>query len=165
MVLAFEAPHFTWLVQPGDKVKMGQPIGYVDYTEEVEDITELIYPELLEAGMRELEGAVVEVNGEECEECEESNEIVVVGEDESIVDDSIEETEELMIDDANELDDLDVIVTPVLQAIILEAAVEQTEQEEEDVEITEESLEPVESMEPVKPIEPEETEEDEEELW
>mgnify|MGYP002650850993 CR=1 FL=1 len=34
VVLAFEAPQFTWLVEPGEKVKMGQPIGYIEYDEE-----------------------------------------------------------------------------------------------------------------------------------
>ena len=38
MVLAFEAGEFEWLVKPGEKVKMGQPLGYVRWTKEVEEL-------------------------------------------------------------------------------------------------------------------------------
>ena len=34
MVLAFEVGEFEWLVKPGEKVKMGQPLGYVPWTKE-----------------------------------------------------------------------------------------------------------------------------------
>lgn len=41
VVLAFEAPAFHWLVEPGTKVRMGQPIGYVgERTEEVDAVIE-----------------------------------------------------------------------------------------------------------------------------
>lgn len=38
MVLAFEAEDFEWIVKPGEKVKMGQPLGYVRMTKEVEEL-------------------------------------------------------------------------------------------------------------------------------
>ena len=38
VVMAFEAPRIHWLVEPGEKVKMGQPIGYVGDEEDVEMI-------------------------------------------------------------------------------------------------------------------------------
>ncbi|CBK22568.2 uncharacterized protein [Blastocystis hominis] len=38
VVLAFEAGEFEWLVKPGEKVKMGQPLGYVRWTKEVEEL-------------------------------------------------------------------------------------------------------------------------------
>lgn len=44
MVLAFESSEFTWLVKPGEKVKMGQPIGIIRHSEEVD---QLIDPKIL----------------------------------------------------------------------------------------------------------------------
>ena len=38
MVLAFESSEFTWLVKPGEKVKMGQPIGIIRHSEEVDQL-------------------------------------------------------------------------------------------------------------------------------
>ena len=38
MVLAFESAKFTWTVKPGEKVRMGQPLGYVEWSEEVEEL-------------------------------------------------------------------------------------------------------------------------------
>ena len=38
VVLAFEAREFEWVVKPGEKVKMGQPLGYVRLTKEVEEL-------------------------------------------------------------------------------------------------------------------------------
>lgn len=37
-MLAFEAADFTWLVKPGEKVKMGQPIGILRHSEEVDEL-------------------------------------------------------------------------------------------------------------------------------
>lgn len=52
VVLAFEAPQFTWLVQPGQKVRVGQPIGYVRRSERVREIVETEYPAMVEMGKR-----------------------------------------------------------------------------------------------------------------
>ena len=41
MVLAFESAKFTWTVKPGEKVRMGQPLGYVEWSEEVEELYHL----------------------------------------------------------------------------------------------------------------------------
>ena len=60
VVLAFEAPQFTWLVQPGEKVKVGQPLGYVEYDEEVERVTEVDYPEAVRRSL--LQGDVSDGN-------------------------------------------------------------------------------------------------------
>lgn len=78
VVLAFEAPQFTWLVQPGEKVRVGQPIGYVRRTRRVEEIVDTEYPALLERGRRENaekegEGSVQgSVEGTEMKEMEEN---------------------------------------------------------------------------------------------
>lgn len=60
-MLAFEAPQFTWLVEPGEKVKMGQPIGYIEFDEEVERITEVEYPEAVLGAVGESEMVEVDV--------------------------------------------------------------------------------------------------------
>ena len=53
---------------------MGQPIGYVNYTEDVEKITELLYPEALEASRRQVEKMTKEVGLIEDEKKEEEEE-------------------------------------------------------------------------------------------
>ena len=79
VVLAFEAPQFTWLVEPGEKVKMGQPIGYIEYDEEVERITEVEYPEAVLGAVEEAVEASVEESVEE--PAEKSAEVVEVVEE------------------------------------------------------------------------------------
>ena len=36
--MAFESSEFTWLVKPGEKVKMGQPIGIIRHSEGVDEL-------------------------------------------------------------------------------------------------------------------------------
>ena len=40
VVLAFESNAFTWLVKPGEKVKMGQPLGIIRHSPEVDALCE-----------------------------------------------------------------------------------------------------------------------------
>ena len=108
VVMAFEAPAFHWLVEPGTKVKMGQPIGYVgERTEEVDSVLEQ-YEAMTEAYKR---SCVVEENAVEMieenevdleqssemtfvEEEEKSELIVIQEEEESILPEEEEEEEE-----------------------------------------------------------------------
>ena len=53
---------------------MGQPIGYVNYTEDVEKITEVLYPEALEASRRQVEEMTKEAGLIEDEKKEEEDE-------------------------------------------------------------------------------------------
>ena len=53
---------------------MGQPIGYVNYTEDVEKITEVLYPEALEASRRQVEEVAKEAGLIEDEKKEEEEE-------------------------------------------------------------------------------------------
>ena len=53
---------------------MGQPIGYVNYTEDVEKITEVLYPEALEASRRQVEEMTKEAGLIEDEKKEEEEE-------------------------------------------------------------------------------------------
>ena len=56
---------------------MGQPIGYVNYTEDVEKITEVLYPEALEASRRQVEEMTKEAGLIEDEKKEEEEEGMV----------------------------------------------------------------------------------------
>ena len=96
VVLAFEAPQFTWLVEPGEKVKMGQPIGYIEYDEEVERITEVEYPEAVLGAVEESVEESVEEPAEVVEEpAEKSAEVVeVVEEPVEVIEEPTKETEE-----------------------------------------------------------------------
>ena len=96
VVLAFEAPQFTWLVEPGEKVKMGQPIGYIEYDEEVERITEVEYPEAVLGAVEEaVEESVEESVEEPAEVVEKSAEVVeVVEEPVEVIEEPTKETEE-----------------------------------------------------------------------
>ena len=103
VVLAFEAPQFTWLVEPGEKVKMGQPIGYIEYDEEVEQITEVEYPEAVLGVVEEAVEESVEEPVEEAvevvevveEPAEKSAEVVeVVEEPVEVIEEPTKETEE-----------------------------------------------------------------------
>lgn len=91
VVLAFEAPQFTWLVEPGEKVKMGQPIGYIEYDEEVERITEVEYPEAVLGAVEEAVEESVEVVEVVEEPAEKSAEVVeVVEEPVEVIEEPIE---------------------------------------------------------------------------
>lgn len=95
VVLAFEAPQFTWLVEPGEKVKMGQPIGYIEYDEEVERITEVEYPEAVLGAVEESVEESVEVVEVVEEPAEKSAEVVeVVEEPVEVIEEPTKETEE-----------------------------------------------------------------------
>lgn len=98
VVLAFEAPQFTWLVEPGEKVKMGQPIGYIEYDEEVERITEVEYPEAVLGAVEEaVEESVEESVEEPAEVVEEPAEVEVVDvveEPVEVIEEPTKETEE-----------------------------------------------------------------------
>lgn len=95
VVLAFEAPQFTWLVEPGEKVKMGQPIGYIEYDEEVERITEVEYPEAVLGAVEESVEEAVEVVEVVEEPAEKSAEVVeVVEEPVEVIEEPTKETEE-----------------------------------------------------------------------
>ena len=115
VVLAFEAPQFTWLVEPGEKVKMGQPIGYIEYDEEVERITEVEYPEAVL-------GAVEESVEEAVEE---------------YVEESVEEPAEV-VEEPAEVEVVDVVEEPV------EVVEEPTKETEEPVEVIEVPIEVIE---------------------
>ena len=118
VVLAFEAPQFTWLVEPGEKVKMGQPIGYIEYDEEVERITEVEYPEAVL-------GAVEE-------SVEESVEVVEV----------VEEPAEV-VEEPDEVEVVDVVEEPVKEEEV-EVVEEPTKETEEPVEVIEVPIEVIE---------------------
>lgn len=118
VVLAFEAPQFTWLVEPGEKVKMGQPIGYIEYDEEVERITEVEYPEAVL-------GAVEEA-------VEESVEVVEV----------VEEPAEV-VEEPAEVEVVDVVEEPVKEEEV-EVVEEPTKETEEPVEVIEVPIEVIE---------------------
>lgn len=116
VVLAFEAPQFTWLVEPGEKVKMGQPIGYIEYDEEVERITEVEYPEAVL-------GAVEEAVEESVEE-------------------SVEEPAEV-VEEPTEVEVVDVVEEPVKEEEV-EVIEEPTKETEEPIEVIEEPIEVIE---------------------
>lgn len=116
VVLAFEAPQFTWLVEPGEKVKMGQPIGYIEYDEEVERITEVEYPEAVL-------GAVEEAVEESVEE-------------------SVEEPAEV-VEEPAEVEVVDVVEEPVKEEEV-EVVEEPTKETEEPVEVIEVPIEVIE---------------------
>ena len=120
VVMMFESPRFTWLVKPGDKVKMGQPLGYVDWTPEVREIVEETYPRMVEEGKQMIEGERVEEDGNDHvidveEEWGENQDVVIVEVDETPV---VKETPVLM---DGELSD-----EPVVESVEVEAAVEET---------------------------------------
>ena len=142
--MAFEAPQFTWLVEPGEKVRMGQPIGYVRYSQEAEDITEVLYPEALQQGLDKVKRVMDEtpvVQGEETVAEETPAEVV----EETAVEIAVEATDESMeelvevVDETpvveevvSEMEQLEVEITPALQTVIVEAVKEECVHEEEE---------------------------------
>ena len=139
VVLAFEAPQFTWLVEPGEKVKMGQPIGYIEFDEEVERITEVEYPEAV-LGAVEESVEVVEVE-EPVESVEEPVEVV----EEPV------EVVEVVEEPVKEEEVVEVVEEPV------EVIEEPTKETEVPIEVIEEPIEVVdiieEPMKEEKPVE------------
>ena len=112
-MLAFEAPQFTWLVEPGEKVRMGQPIGYVRYTEEVENIVEVLYPQALEEGLKKIKSAVQEVQVEEIQE-----EIEEIQIEETQVEEI--QVEEIQIEETKETHEEKICIAPSPQTILTE---------------------------------------------
>ena len=110
VVLAFEAPQFTWLVEPGEKVKMGQPIGYIEYDEEVERITEVEYPEAVLGAVEESVEESVEVVEVVEEPAEKSAEVVEVVEEPVEVIEVVEEPIEVI---EEPIEVVDIIEEPV----------------------------------------------------
>ena len=157
VVLAFEAPQFTWLVQPGEKVRVGQPIGFVRRTERVQQIVERDYPALLEMGKRgngetEKEEEEKEEMGEmkvDMGEIGETGETVEIVEIEEIVEPEKEGEEMKMVMDKQEemetvetvepkketeLEKLVEVPTPVevmISEVVPEVENKETEEEEE----------------------------------
>lgn len=109
-MLAFEAPQFTWLVEPGEKVKMGQPIGYIEYDEEVERITEVEYPEAVLGAVEESVEESVEVVEVVEEPAEKSAEVVEVVEEPVEVIEVVEEPIEVI---EEPIEVVDIIEEPV----------------------------------------------------
>ena len=116
VVLAFEAPQFTWLVEPGEKVKMGQPIGYIEYDEEVERITEVEYPEAVLGVVEEAVEESVEVVEVVEEPAEKSAEVVeVVEEPVEVIEEPVKEEEvEVVEEPTKETEEpVEVIEVPI----------------------------------------------------
>ena len=159
VVMMFESPRFTWLVKPGDKVKMGQPLGYVDWTPEVREIVEETYPRMVEEGRHVTEGKTAEVDEDDHvieveEEGEENPDVVIIEVDETPF---VKETPVLM---DGELSD-----EPVLESAEMQKAVEETvdalisEVEKRKVENTQEVVSHLDAV--AVPT----TQEEDEELW
>ena len=90
VVMAFEAPRIHWLVEPGEKVKLGQPIGYVGDKEEAETIRRE-YEEMKEKMMKvDQNECIEEIPMNECD-CEQENEIE--GCDDKEIDEEMEPVE------------------------------------------------------------------------
>ena len=134
---------------------MGQPIGYVNYTEDVEKITEVLYPEALEASRRQVEKVAKEAGLIEDEKKEEEEEegmveeammkVVTIAqgvvadeivEDEivadEIVDDMVEINTDAIPSDSPSFNNTlsEIMVSPALQAVINE--VMQNDEEEKE---------------------------------
>ena len=114
VVLAFEAPQFTWLVEPGEKVKMGQPIGYIEYDEEVERITEVEYPEAVLGAVEEAVEESVEVVEEPAEVVEEPAEVEVVDVvEEPVKEEKVEVVEEPTKETEEPVEVIEVVEEPI----------------------------------------------------
>ena len=95
IVMAFEAPTFHWLVEPGTKVKMGQPIGYVGDRNEEVDAVLTQYAAMMEAYKRSCEE---KESGVEKVEAKDEKELVMEDEHEmTTVEEQEEEEEECAI--------------------------------------------------------------------
>ena len=139
---------------------MGQPIGYVNYTEDVEKITEVLYPEALEASRRQVEEMTKEAGLIEDEKKEEEEEEGMVEEammkvvtiaqgvvadeivadeivadeivEDEIVDDMVEINTDAIPSDSPSFNNTlpEIMVSPALQAVINE--VMQNDEEEKE---------------------------------
>ena len=139
---------------------MGQPIGYVNYTEDVEKITEVLYPEALEASRRQVEKVAKEAGLIEDEKKEEEEEEEMIEEammkvvtiaqgvvadeivadeivedeivDDEIVDDMVEINSDAIPSDSPSFNNTlsEIMVSPALQAVISE--VMQNDEEEKE---------------------------------
>ena len=144
VVLAFEAPVFHWLVEPGTKVRMGQPIGYVgERTEEVDAVIEAYETQTLASiqamKSKEEEEEEEEVVIEEVIEEEEEEEEVVV--EEMKVDAIEEEYEEEKEKEVNEIEEESTMVcevADVISELSALAAMNEEMEKEEKAEIVEE---------------------------
>ena len=103
-MLAFESDEFTWTVKPGQKVKMGQALGYVRYSPEVEAIC---------YGKEESECTVVKM--EEGSDSDEQQSVGVPEEVNMMDDESIEleETENYRLEEVEEVEEEETQITPV----------------------------------------------------
>lgn len=105
VVLAFEAPQFTWLVEPGQKVRVGQPIGYVRRSQRVREIVETEYPAMVEMGKRGNRGEGERVM---LRETGETGETVVTGETvETVVTEGVEEMKK--VEGAEEVETVETV--------------------------------------------------------
>lgn len=143
VVLAFEAPQFTWLVAPGEKVKVGQPLGYVEYDEEVERVTEVEYPEALRRGLLECAEQPAEQPAEMAEMAEmaeEVSDVVEAVEEVSNVVNVVEEVKDV-VEVVNEVDavekEMDAVVSEIAEEVVKEVM------EEPEVPVVPEIIEPV----------------------
>ena len=159
VVLAFEAPQFTWLVKPGEKVRVGQPIGFVRRSERVREIVDSEYPAMVEMGkrgngetgerMQTREEIMSGGNGEtgETGEMVETGEEMkrVEGQEEVETVETVETMETMEIEKGNELEKPEEFPT-VLEVMISEVVpeVETTHKEEVEEEEEEWLLVPVE---------------------
>lgn len=108
VVLAFEAPQFTWLVEPGQKVRVGQPIGYVRRSQRVREIVETEYPAMVEMGKRGNRGEGERVMLRETGETGENGETVVTGEIvETVVTEGVEEMKK--VEGAEEVETVETV--------------------------------------------------------
>ena len=140
---------------------MGQPIGYVNYTEDVEKITEVLYPEALEASRRQVEKVAKEAGLIEDEKKEEEEEEEMIEEammkvvtiaqgvvadeivadeivedeivDDEIVDDMVEINSDAIPSDSPSFNNTlsEIMVSPALQAVISEVMQNDEEEKQE----------------------------------
>ncbi len=145
VVLAFEAPQFTWLVAPGEKVKVGQPLGDVEYDEEVERVTEVEYPEALRRGLLECDECTEQPAemAEEVEEVESTEVVKDAVEAVESVSDVVNVVEEVkdVVEVVNEVDavekEMDAVVSEIAEEVVKEVV------EEPEVPVVPEVIEPV----------------------
>lgn len=150
VVLAFEAPAFHWLVEPGTKVRMGQPIGYVgERTEEVDAVIEAYETQTLASIQvmkgkeeeKEEEVVIEEVFEEEEEEGKEEEEMVVEETTVDVIEEVFEKEKEKEEEEVNEIEEESAMVcevADVISELSALAAMNEEMAEEEKVEIVEE---------------------------
>ena len=145
VVLAFEAPQFTWLVVPGEKVRVGQPLGYVEYDEEVERVTEVEYPEAVRRGLLKCDECAEQPaeTAESVEEVESTEVVKDVVESVESVSDVVNVVKEVkdVVEVVNEVDavekEMDAVVSEIAEEVVKEVM------EEPEVPVVPEMIEPV----------------------